>query len=97
MSADPKPENGASDVENKIEPVGEVSVKNVGEVSEKNVGVVLTERQKKILKYVEKDNMISAKDISKLLQVTDRTIERDIQKLKKMEILERVGSGRSGY
>ena len=89
MSADPKPENGASDVENKIEPVGEVSEKNVGEV--------LTERQKKILKYVEKDNMISAKDISKLLQVTDRTIERDIQKLMKMKILERVGSGRSGY
>ena len=89
MSADPKPENGASDVENKIEPVGEVSEKNVGEV--------LTERQKKILKYVEKDNMISAKDISKLLQVTNRTIERDIQKLMKMKILERVGSGRSGY
>lgn len=85
MSADPKPENGASDVENRLN------------LSEKNVGVALTERQKKILKYVEKDNMISAKDISKLLQVTDRTIERDIQKLMKMEILERVGSGRSGY
>ena len=41
--------------------------------------------------------MISAKDISKLLQVTNRTIERDIQKLMKMKILERVGSGRSGY
>lgn len=30
MSADPKPENGASDVENKIEPVGEKCRRSVG-------------------------------------------------------------------
>lgn len=69
----------------------------VGEVSENVVGEVLTERQKKILKYIEEDNMISAKDISVLLHVADRTIERDLHKLKNMGIIERIGSDRGGY
>ncbi|MDI9604250.1 MAG: DeoR family transcriptional regulator [Bacteroidota bacterium] len=35
--------------------------------------------------------------ISNLLQISDRTIERDIQKLKDIGILERVGGDRGGY
>jgi len=71
--------------------------RNVGEMSEKNVGEELTERQKIILKYIEKNNVISAKEISTLLQVTDRTVEREIQKLKKTGILKRVGGDKGGY
>jgi ATP-dependent DNA helicase RecG len=70
---------------------------NVGEMSEKNVGEALTERQKKILNYIEQNNIVSAKEISMLLQVTDRTIEREIQKMRKMAIIERVGGDKGGY
>ena len=66
-------------------------------MSERNVGEKLKERQSIILKYIEQNNKISAKELSKLLQVSDRTIEREIQKLKKMEILERVGGDKGGY
>ncbi|MDR1182328.1 MAG: putative DNA binding domain-containing protein [Bacteroidales bacterium] len=86
--------------ENNSARVGEMSEKrrrNVGEMSEKNVGEKLTERQKIILKYISQSNIISAKEISVLLQITDRTIEREMQKLKKMEILERIGGDRGGY
>ncbi|WP_416349553.1 hypothetical protein [Proteiniphilum sp.] len=40
---------------------------------------------------------MSAKELSKSLQVTDRTIEREVQKLKKMKILEHVGSDKGDY
>jgi ATP-dependent DNA helicase RecG len=66
-------------------------------MSEKNVGEKLTERQKIILKYIEQNNSISAKEISMLLKVVDRTIEREIQKLRKMEIIERIGADKGGY
>jgi ATP-dependent DNA helicase RecG len=74
-----------------------MSEKNVGEVSEKNVGEKLTDRQKKILKHIEQNNVISAKEISVLLQIADRTVEREIQKLKEIGILERIGGDRGGY
>ena len=103
-------ENGIDDTENRgrgIENGTERSIdsieksekcrRSVGEVSERNVGETLSERQREILKYIEQDNKISAKEISELLQITDRTIEREIQKLKKMGILERVGGDRGGH
>jgi len=70
---------------------------NVGEMSEKNVGEKLTERQAIILKHIEQNKMVSAKEISIFLEITDRTIEREIHKLKKIGIIERIGSDRGGY
>ncbi|MDH6313911.1 ATP-dependent DNA helicase RecG [Parabacteroides sp. PFB2-10] len=75
----------------------EKSRRSVGEVSEKNVGEKLTERQKAILQHIEQNNVISAKEISALLQIADRTVERDIQKLKEKGFLERIGGDRGGY
>jgi ATP-dependent DNA helicase RecG len=49
------------------------------------------------LKCIEQNDTISAKEISTSLQITDRTIEREIQKLRKMGILERIGGDRGGY
>ena len=111
MSADPKLEgdtdNSTESIDNGIEigtektiGVGEASEKcrrSVGEVSEKDAGENLSERQKEILKYIEQNNTISAKEISTSLQTTDRTIEREIHKLRKMGILERIGGDRGGY
>ncbi|MDR0745027.1 MAG: putative DNA binding domain-containing protein [Mediterranea sp.] len=111
MSADPIEKDGAeSGIDNGADKteierraknnVGDESEKcrrSIGEVSEKNVGEKLTNRQKEILKHIEQNNVISAKEISTLLQIADRTVEREIQKLKKTGILERIGGNRGGY
>lgn len=94
MSADPIPEK---ETDNNPITVGEESEKSRRKMSEKNVGEKLTERQKSILEHIKQNNTISAKEISVLLQTTDRTIEREIQKLKKAGILDRIGGDRGGY
>jgi predicted HTH transcriptional regulator len=43
------------------------------------------------------DNKLTAKNIGKLIGVTDRTVENDIAKLQKQKIIERIGSDKSGY
>ena len=82
---------------NNVGDESEMSRRNVGEMSEKTVVDKLTDRQKVILKHIEQNNEISAKELSALLEITDRTVERDIHKLKKMGVLERIGSDRGGY
>jgi ATP-dependent DNA helicase RecG len=66
-------------------------------MSEKKLGEKLTERQKNILKHIEQNNTISAKEIAVLLQTTDRTIEREIQKLRILGVIERISGDRGGY
>ena len=83
-------------------PIIAVAMKTLGYVNQFGRGIEavqeeLTERQKIILKYIEQNNTISAKEISALLQIVDRTVERDIQKLRKMGILERIGGDKRYY
>jgi predicted HTH transcriptional regulator len=82
-------------IETKEEDV--MSERNVGEMSEKNVGEKLSERQEMMLFYIKQNDIISAKELAKFLQITDRTIEREIQKLKRTGVLERIGGDRGGY
>ena len=65
-------------------------VDNVGD----NVG---ENRPDKILNVIEKNNKISAKQLSKLFSVSDRTIERDIEKLKAENKIIRIGGSKDGY
>ena len=71
----------------------------VGELSENCRRIVgeLSERQVKIFYSIIQNKTISAKKLSELLNTTDRTIEREIKKLKDMKIIERIGSDRGGY
>jgi ATP-dependent DNA helicase RecG len=80
--------------------LSEIWRRSGGEVAEKwrrSGGERLSERQKRILKQIEQNNTISVKEISTSLQVTDRTVEREIQKLRNMGIIERIGGDRGGY
>ena len=70
---------------------------SVGEVSEQNVGEKLTERQGGILNYIKQNDIITAKELATLLGVADRTIEREIQKLRILEVIERIDGDRGGY
>lgn len=72
--------------------VGENVGVNVGEKSEINISV----RQKDILNLIKKSPTITAKQMSEILSVTSRTVERDISSLKDMGILSRKGTDKSG-
>lgn len=65
---------------------------NVGDVSEKQ----LPKRQAKILNLTKTSPTISARQMSEILSVTSRTVERDISKLKEMGLLLRKGGDKDG-
>lgn len=57
----------------------------------------LTDIEMKILKLIVKNPKMTQKDMAKELGVTDKTIRRNIANLKQVNLIERVGSDRSGY
>ena len=67
---------------------------NVGNNVGDNVG---DNRLIEIITLIKQKNQISAKQLAKQLSVSDRTIERDIEKLKKQEKLKRIGNEKNGY
>lgn len=65
---------------------------NVGDMSE----IKLTERQQKILNLIKETPSISAKQMSEILSVSSRTIERDLFAMKEMRVLTRKGNDKDG-
>lgn len=65
---------------------------NVGDMSETKP----TERQQKILDLVKESPTISARQMSEMLSVSQRTIERDLSALQKMGILKHEGKDNDG-
>ncbi len=63
--------------------------------------VELTERQRVILEFISADPTLSAKALSEKMSekssVNERTIERDIAKLKKLDYLRRIGGKKDGH
>lgn len=75
------------------------STDSVGEASKKcrrNVGEV-SERGRLILELIAENSTISAKQLAQQLNTTDRTVEREIKKLKESGIIERIGADRGGF
>ena len=67
---------------------------NVGDNVGDNVG---NNRLINILILINQNNQISAKQLAKLLSVSNRTIERDIEKLKDIGRLKRIGNEKTGH
>ena len=67
-------------------------MQDVGDMSETK----LTERQRNILDLVKDSPTISARQMSEMLSVSQRTVERDLSLLKKMGILKREGKDNDG-
>lgn len=65
---------------------------NVGSAS----AVQLTERQKSIYKFIKNNPQVSTAEMSVVLSVVKRTIERDISKLRGMGIITREGNTSAG-
>lgn len=71
---------------------------DVGEMSEKTQEAVgdVSERGRRILELIAENSSISAKQLAERLNTTDRTIEREIKKMKESKIIERIGGDRGG-
>ena len=65
---------------------------NVGDMSETK----LTERQQKILNLIKESPTITGKQMSEMLSVSQRTVERDLAALQKLDILKREGKDNDG-
>ena len=65
---------------------------NVGDLSE----MKLSERQRKILGFVKESPTITGKKMSEILSVSQRTIERDLSALQKLNVLKREGKDNNG-
>ena len=59
--------------------------------------VQLTERQWKILELIKKDSFFSARQMSEVLSVVERTIKRDLADLQKKGVLIREGNTSAGH
>ena len=56
----------------------------------------LTERQQKILNLIKESTTITGKQMSEILSVSQRTIERDLSALRKKGVLKREGKDNDG-
>lgn len=56
----------------------------------------LTERQQKILNLIKESPTITGKQMSEILSVSQRTIERDLSVLQKLDVLKREGKDNDG-
>ena len=72
--------------------VGDMSETNVGNMSEMN----LTERQRFILSSIKKNPLITGKEMSETLSVTQRTVERDLAAMQKAGIIRHEGKVNAG-
>ena len=74
--------------------------KNVGKDVGKDVGKKISERQRVIIEMIATDPFLSAKTISEKISekesINERTIERDLAKLKKIGVLAREGGRKDG-
>lgn len=66
---------------------------NVGEVSV----IEMSERQRKIIDLIKENPTISASQMSAMLSVIKRTVERELSVLRKRGVIAREGSARSGH
>jgi ATP-dependent DNA helicase RecG len=65
---------------------------NVGDMSETK----LTERQQIILNLIKESPTITGKQMSEMLSVSQRTIERDLSAMQKLGALKREGNDNNG-
>ena len=74
--------------------------KVTGKLSE-NVIDELTERQRRILRYIINNNSITSQEMSQEMSqeitISERTTKRDLAALQKIGILRRVGPNKGGY
>jgi len=74
-----------------------VKITEASEKTREKVGEKLTKNQKMIIDFIQKEPIISAKELSKLGGISPRKIEVNLSKLKEKGLLRRIGADRGGY
>lgn len=69
---------------------------NVGEVVGEVSVMEMSERQRKIVDLIKENPTISAAQMSVMLSVIKRTVERELSLLRKQGVIAREGSARNG-
>ena len=75
----------------------EMILQTIQDVPNSDPDNVPKERTELILDHLAKTPEISVRKLSELLSVSDKTIKRDLEKLKDQQKIERIGSNRKGY
>lgn len=57
----------------------------------------VNDRQKLIIDLIKKDRFITRESLANVCNISLETIKRDIRKLRKLKIVKRVGSDKTGY
>lgn len=89
----PKVENFCGGVQVTIERTKFVQMTNVPS----DVGSQLTDRQRKIANIIKENPFVSAQEMSVVLSVVKRTIERDLAAMQKIGVLIREGNTSAGH
>jgi len=74
--------------------------KRKGEVGEKvgeKVGENLTKNQAKIINFMKKNEFVSIIELSKRVGIATKNIEKNIEKLKKLDLIKRIGGAKGGH
>ena len=72
------------------------NTQNVGDHDRDVSETKLTERQQKMLNLIKESPTITGKQMSEILSVSQRTIERDLSALQKIGVLKREGKDNDG-
>ena len=73
-----------------------VTVKVTEDVG-KDVGKEISSNSRKIYFEIKENPQITIPELSSILNVTDRTVERQISKLKEIGLIKREGGRKKGY
>ena len=79
------------------ENIGDSIGENIGDSIGENIGDNLNATQSKILQLMKTTATISGKDIAESIGISQRNVEANIRILKKMGLVERVGSAKGGH
>lgn len=72
-------------------------LQRLGEKVGEKVGERLTENQKKIVDLIRTDKYITFKELSEKIKMSEKNIYFNIEKLKKKDLLKRIGPAKGGY
>jgi ATP-dependent DNA helicase RecG len=59
--------------------------------------IKLNKNQKRIVVEMKKNNFITQKELSKIVDITEKNIRNNIAKLKNLNIIKRIGPAKGGY
>ena len=57
----------------------------------------MSERQKKIVEILRKDNRVSIEELTSILSISESTVIRDIRKIRKFMSIKWVGPSKGGH